>query len=126
MAETTKVVAKKRDRAGKGGARSSRRDGLIPGVIYGDKQPPLMIAVDPKLRGNGLGRRLLYDLYDVLRARGVRQLVSWSTNAEMARTTLLQRTGFESVQVSVVHREEEAPHFETILAIGQKPGTLSE
>ena len=48
MAETTKVVAKKRDRAGKGGARSSRRDGLIPAVIYGDKQPPLMIAVDPK------------------------------------------------------------------------------
>jgi large subunit ribosomal protein L25 len=48
MAETTKVVAKKRDRAGKGGARSSRRDGLIPAVIYGDKQPPVMIAVEPK------------------------------------------------------------------------------
>ena len=48
MAETTKVVAKMRDRAGKGGARSSRRDGLIPAVIYGDKQPPLMIAVEPK------------------------------------------------------------------------------
>jgi large subunit ribosomal protein L25 len=47
MAETTKVVAKMRDRAGKGGARSSRRDGLIPAVIYGDKQPPLMIAVEP-------------------------------------------------------------------------------
>ena len=45
MAETTKVVAKKRDRAGKGGARSSRREGLIPAVIYGDKQPPMMIAV---------------------------------------------------------------------------------
>jgi large subunit ribosomal protein L25 len=48
MAETTRVVAKKRDRAGKGGARSSRRDGLIPAVIYGDKQPPMMIAVEPK------------------------------------------------------------------------------
>lgn len=48
MAETTKVVAKKRDRAGKGGARSSRRDGLIPAVIYGDKQAPVMIAVEPK------------------------------------------------------------------------------
>ena len=48
MAETTKVVAKMRDRAGKGGARSSRRDGLIPAVIYGDKQPPQMIAVEPK------------------------------------------------------------------------------
>jgi large subunit ribosomal protein L25 len=48
MSETTKVVAKMRDRAGKGGARSSRRDGLIPAVIYGDKQPPMMIAVEPK------------------------------------------------------------------------------
>src|ERR1700759_1818228 len=48
MAETTKVVAKKRERAGKGGARTSRRDGLIPAVIYGDKQPPMMIAVEPK------------------------------------------------------------------------------
>ncbi len=48
MAETTKVVAKMRDRAGKGGARSSRREGLIPAVIYGDKQPPVMIAVEPK------------------------------------------------------------------------------
>ena len=48
MAETTKVVAKKRDRAGKGGARSSRREGLIPAVIYGDKQAPVMIAVEPK------------------------------------------------------------------------------
>jgi large subunit ribosomal protein L25 len=48
MAETTKVVAKMRSRAGKGGARSSRRDGLIPAVIYGDKQAPVMIAVDPK------------------------------------------------------------------------------
>jgi large subunit ribosomal protein L25 len=37
-----------RDRAGKGGARSSRREGLIPAVIYGDKQPPVMIAVEPK------------------------------------------------------------------------------
>lgn len=48
MAETTKVVAKMRDRAGKGGARSSRREGLIPAVIYGDKQPPVVIAVEPK------------------------------------------------------------------------------
>src|ERR1700739_2315984 len=48
MAETSKVIAKMRDRAGKGGARSSRRDGLIPAVIYGDKQAPVMIAVEPK------------------------------------------------------------------------------
>src|SRR6266481_520904 len=76
MAETTKVVAKKRDRAGKGGARSSRRDGLIPAVIYGDKQPPMSIAVEPKsiereLHSEGFfNHRLQIDVegtdYDVL------------------------------------------------------------
>src|SRR3990167_11150892 len=48
MSETTKVVAKKRDRAGKGGPRPGRGGGLIPAVIYGDKKPPVMIAVEPK------------------------------------------------------------------------------
>ena len=48
MAETTKVVAKMRTRAGKGGARESRREGLIPAVIYGDKKAPVSIAVEPK------------------------------------------------------------------------------
>jgi large subunit ribosomal protein L25 len=48
MSEMTTIAAKKRDRAGKGGARAARRDGLIPAVIYGDKQPPLPISVEPK------------------------------------------------------------------------------
>ena len=37
MAETMKLSAIKRDRAGKGSARAARRDGLIPAVIYGDR-----------------------------------------------------------------------------------------
>ncbi|MBC7925693.1 MAG: metalloregulator ArsR/SmtB family transcription factor [Bryobacteraceae bacterium] len=44
------------------------------------------------------------------------------SQAELA--DLLQTAGFRDVEVSVVHREEEAPHFETILAIGHKPATL--
>lgn len=48
MSDLTTIAAKKRDRAGKGGARAARRDGLIPAVIYGDKQPPLPISVEPK------------------------------------------------------------------------------
>ena len=38
MAETMKLSAIKRDRAGKGSARAARRDGLIPAVIYGDRK----------------------------------------------------------------------------------------
>lgn len=48
MSDMLTIPAKKRDRAGKGGARASRREGLIPAVIYGDKQPPLPISVEPK------------------------------------------------------------------------------
>ena len=47
MAEALNFSAKVRDRAGKGAARAARREGRVPGVIYGDKQVPVMITVDP-------------------------------------------------------------------------------
>ncbi len=34
---------------------------------------------------------------------------------------LLEKTGFTNLDVTLVHREEEAPHFETVLAVGDKP-----
>ncbi len=46
MADTIVIEAEARDRAGKGAARASRRAGLIPSVIYGDKKPPVPIAID--------------------------------------------------------------------------------
>ena len=42
------VVAELRDRAGKGAARESRRNGRVPAVIYGDKKEPTLISLDPK------------------------------------------------------------------------------
>lgn len=47
MAEAA-FKATPRDRVGKGAARELRRQGLIPAVIYGDKKPPLAIAVSYK------------------------------------------------------------------------------
>ncbi|MCR6633062.1 MAG: 50S ribosomal protein L25/general stress protein Ctc [Magnetospirillum sp.] len=38
-----------RDRAGKGAARATRREGKVPGVIYGAKQAPVTIALDPRV-----------------------------------------------------------------------------
>lgn len=49
MSEVVSLSAETRDRAGKGGARATRRDGLVPAVIYGNKQAPVSIAVDPKV-----------------------------------------------------------------------------
>jgi len=34
---------------------------------------------------------------------------------------LLEKGGFSNPEVTVVHREEDAPHFETVLAVGEKP-----
>ena len=48
MAETYSIAATKRDRVGKGAARALRRESKTPAVIYGDKKPPLPIAVDTK------------------------------------------------------------------------------
>ena len=47
MAEAA-FKATPRDRVGKGAARELRRQGLIPAVIYGDKKPPLAIAISYK------------------------------------------------------------------------------
>jgi large subunit ribosomal protein L25 len=44
----TELKAQARDRVGKGAARELRRQGLIPAVIYGDKKPPVTIAITYK------------------------------------------------------------------------------
>src|SRR3569833_1573267 len=48
MAAVETVSAEARDRAGKGPARESRRNGRVPAVIYGDKKEPTLISLDPK------------------------------------------------------------------------------
>jgi large subunit ribosomal protein L25 len=48
MSEVKTLPVRKRERAGKGAARAVRREGLVPGVIYGDKQDPLLIQMDPR------------------------------------------------------------------------------
>lgn len=47
MANVANFPAEQRDRAGKGAARATRREGRVPGVIYGNKQDPVLISVDP-------------------------------------------------------------------------------
>ncbi|WP_337996854.1 50S ribosomal protein L25/general stress protein Ctc [Oleispirillum naphthae] len=46
--KATTLTALKRERAGKGAARAVRNQGLVPGVIYGDKQPPVLFSIDPR------------------------------------------------------------------------------
>ncbi|MCJ8052628.1 50S ribosomal protein L25/general stress protein Ctc [Shinella curvata] len=46
--ETYELKAETRERVGKGSSRELRRNGLIPAVIYGDKQAPVSIALSTK------------------------------------------------------------------------------
>lgn len=49
MSEVVSISVEPRDRAGKGAARATRRAGKVPGVIYGAKQEPNLIALDPRV-----------------------------------------------------------------------------
>jgi len=40
--------AQKREKAGKGAARATRREGRVPAVIYGNKKEPMIISLDPR------------------------------------------------------------------------------
>jgi large subunit ribosomal protein L25 len=46
--DTYELKAELRERVGKGSSRELRRNGLIPAVIYGDKQVPLSISLSSK------------------------------------------------------------------------------
>lgn len=48
MTDVITIPVQSRDRAGKGAARAVRREGLVPGVIYGDKQAPVLFKMDPR------------------------------------------------------------------------------
>jgi len=47
MAQAHQLNAELRERAGKGAARAVRRAGRVPAVIYGNKQEPVLISLDP-------------------------------------------------------------------------------
>jgi large subunit ribosomal protein L25 len=46
--DTYELKAEAREQVGKGSARAVRREGKVPAVIYGDKKPPLAIALSYK------------------------------------------------------------------------------
>lgn len=48
MSEHALISVQLRDGAGKGAARATRRAGLVPGVIYGNKLAPTMISILPQ------------------------------------------------------------------------------
>jgi large subunit ribosomal protein L25 len=48
MPEIISLNAEARPLAGKGAARATRRSGRVPGIVYGDKQEPVLISLEPR------------------------------------------------------------------------------
>ncbi len=66
MATVKEIQATARPKAGKGAARSERRAGRVPGVIYGDSKPPITISLDyADLRQKIYAGRFLTTVYDL-------------------------------------------------------------
>lgn len=66
MVDFIPIAAELRERAGKGAARSTRREGRVPAVIYGNKQEPILISVDPvELKKQFRGGIFFSQVYEV-------------------------------------------------------------
>ena len=66
MATVKELKATARAKAGKGAARAVRREGRVPGVIYGDNKPPVTITLDSaELKQRIFAGHFLTTLYDL-------------------------------------------------------------
>jgi len=75
MADIQQMSVELREGSGKGAARQTRREGQVPGVIYGDKRDPASIKMDRRLLERELHQGGFFSkLYD-LDAGGKRQRV---------------------------------------------------
>jgi large subunit ribosomal protein L25 len=115
MANFVTIEAEARARAGKGAARATRRAGKVPAVIYGAKQEPTLIALEPRailreLQKGGWRSRL----YDVsvggVSTRALMRDVQFHPVTDIAEHVDFQRLApGEQIRVSVaVHYMNEA------------------
>ena len=71
MSDASSISAAARDRVGKGAARAARRQGQVPGVIYGDKKPATPISFEPRVLWAEMNRPgFRTRLYDVQLGNG--------------------------------------------------------
>jgi large subunit ribosomal protein L25 len=57
MPEVITLSAERRERAGKGPARATRRLGRVPGIVYGGGQEPMLISLEPRELSRALAKR---------------------------------------------------------------------
>src|SRR5271166_1252752 len=108
MANFEAVEAFARPRAGKGLARATRREGKVPAVIYGAKQEPSLIALDPRfvlreLKRGGWRSRLYEISVDGQKSRALMRDVQFHPVTDQPEHVDFQRLAAgERVRVAVV------------------------
>lgn len=70
MAETTTFAAEARAASGKGAARTLRRAGRVPGVVYGEKKAQQLISLESRLLKRALGDPHFYSTLCTLELDG--------------------------------------------------------
>jgi large subunit ribosomal protein L25 len=60
MSQNVDMNAEARDRAGKGAARAVRRAGRVPAVVYGGKEEPRLVSIDPRDVRKGMEAGIFY------------------------------------------------------------------
>ena len=66
MASVQEMKATVRPKGGKGAARNARRSGRVPGVIYGNNEPPMMVLIEhDELKKRIYQGRFLTTLYEL-------------------------------------------------------------
>ncbi len=115
MANFVTIEAEARARAGKGAARATRRAGRVPAVIYGAKQEPTLIALDPKavlaeLKRGGWRSRLFELKHNGTTERALMREVQFPPVTAVARPVAFPRLApGEQIRVSVaVHYVNDA------------------
>jgi large subunit ribosomal protein L25 len=107
MANFELIEAESRSRAGKGVARATRREGKVPAVIYGAKQDPSLIALDPRvvmreLKRGGWRSRLFEIHVDGQKTRALMRDVQFHPVTDQPEHVDFQRLAAgERVRVSV-------------------------
>jgi len=115
MANFVTIEAEARARAGKGAARATRRAGKVPAVIYGAKQAPTLIALEPRavlaeLKRGGWRSRLFELKVDGISTRALMRDVQFHPLTDAAEHVDFQRLApGEQIRVSVaVHYLNDA------------------
>jgi large subunit ribosomal protein L25 len=107
MANFELIEAESRSRAGKGVARATRRAGKVPAVIYGAKQEPSLIALDPRavmreLKRGGWRSRLYEISLDGVKTRALMRDVQFHPVTDQPEHVDFQRLASgERIRVAV-------------------------